>query len=360
MNLKDKVKNNTTAYYLYSITKGLFNREYKEKVAHVLVEKEDEYHIIRHGDENIGKTIFLYDEDTPFNGFFAIYRFMIETCWFCERHGFIPVFHIGDNGFYGNNGVIINGKDDAYEQYFMQPTEIDYKSAMRSYSVIYSSPLKRDLIRKEILGKQVEYLGYEISDEYLKLMAEYAGRCIRLNPIIRDRLDSDISSLLINKRTLGVHVRIKSFQRGIDRHPVAGTLQEYIEESKIAMKQGDFEQLFLASVEPDTVEAFKEEFGDRLIVFSDVLRSEIGEPIYEKGNRENHKYLLGFEALRDMYALARCDGIIAGLSQVSFSARFTKIQEGKPFDYTKIIDHGITHSSYTVNDFLKSKQIRVK
>ena len=40
--------------------------------------------------------------------------------------------------------------------------------------------------------------------------------------------------------------------------------------------------------------------------------------------RANHHYKLGYEVLRDMYTLSECQGIVAGLSNLSIFFRICK------------------------------------
>ena len=58
-------------------------------------------------------------------------------------------------------------------------------------------------------------------------------------------------------------------------------------------------------------------------------------------DRENTHYLDGLEALRDVYTLAECNGLIAGLSQISIAARIVRLAENGSFEYMKILDKGI-------------------
>ena len=52
----------------------------------------------------------------------------------------------------------------------------------------------------------------------------------------------------------------------------------------------------------------------------------------------------GYEVLRDMYALAFCDGLVAGLSQVVNCARIVKESSGEEYDTLCIINNGINIS----------------
>ena len=59
---------------------------------------------------------------------------------------------------------------------------------------------------------------------------------------------------------------------------------------------------------------------------------------------EEISMLMGYEVLRDMYALAACDGLVAGLSQVVNCARIVKESSGEEYDTLCIINNGINIS----------------
>lgn len=61
--------------------------------------------------------------------------------------------------------------------------------------------------------------------------------------------------------------------------------------------------------------------------------------------REEQKYYLGREVLRDMLTLSCCDGFIAGVSNVSNFARIWKYRQNKAFQYMKIINRGLNNKN---------------
>jgi len=110
-------------------------------------------------------------------------------------------------------------------------------------------------------------------------------------------------------------------------------------------KEGGFTHIFLATDDNTRLEAFKERYGERLLYYEDVHRGEgVRLAILDALDRENTHYLDGLEALRDMYTLAACDGLIAGLSQISISARIRRLADYGPFEYMNILDKGLYRS----------------
>ena len=98
----------------------------------------------------------------------------------------------------------------------------------------------------------------------------------------------------------------------------------------------------MATDDKKTVEQFQMAFGDKLVYYKDVVRSDGDETVMKsQSQRENHHYLLGLEVLRDMLTLAACDGLAAGLSQVSYSARIQKKSMGQEYRDLVVLNKGI-------------------
>ena len=72
-----------------------------------------------------------------------------------------------------------------------------------------------------------------------------------------------------------------------------------------------------------------------------------------KDGRKCHKYRLGLEVIRDMYTLAMCGGLVAGISQVAVCAQINKLAMGKEFEDLIVIDKGINRNAK--NFLLKGK-----
>ncbi len=98
----------------------------------------------------------------------------------------------------------------------------------------------------------------------------------------------------------------------------------------------------MATDDAAAIKALQEEFGDKVCCYQDVFRSSGDVSVAFTGSdRKNHKYHLGLEVLRDMYTLACCDGLVAGVSNVSMCARIARKNMGKDYVYLKILDHGV-------------------
>ena len=94
-----------------------------------------------------------------------------------------------------------------------------------------------------------------------------------------------------------------------------------------------------------------------VVLYEDNKRLIIVSVAFSKSNEENYKYRLGYEVLRDSYTLARCDGLIAGYSQVSVFSRINRASQKKGFSYCQIIDKGVNRNNF---DWIKYYQDNLK
>ena len=121
--------------------------------------------------------------------------------------------------------------------------------------------------------------------------------------------------------------------------------EDYFNVIDKAIIENGFEYIFLATDDSRKLELFIKRYNDKLIYFKDVHRSDgIVNVTFEKNDREHNNYLNGLECLRDIYTMSYCNGLVAGLSQVSVCARIVNRSLDKKFEFEKIIDNGIYRS----------------
>lgn len=297
------------------------------------------------GNSNEDKYICLIENYEKFAGFFALYRWVLDGLYFAERFNLTPVINY-TNCLYADKENV-NGTNNPFEYYFEKVSDISVEEAYTSHNVIRSKPINL-LLAEELNINQGG--GYRISDEYVNSMGKIAKRYIKLNSIVNLQIMNDVNKILNGKKTIGVHVRGTDFKLKCNNHPVVVEPTEFIGYVKEVMLKHGYEQIFLATDELDTINLFKNIFADKLVYFEDVFRTNGNSVVLSASERMNHKYLLGLEVLRDMITLANCDGLIAGMSQVSVCARITKASNGEKYDYLKIIDKGIYNNKKSPSD----------
>lgn len=277
----------------------------------------------------------------PTAGFYALLNRMMCALAFADRFGFTPVADKWIHSSYQEE-MNINGTDHVFEYYFEPLSDISLKEAKKSYNVMIPSNLNMDMVLKQY--HVVEW--YRPSEGFIGKMGELYRKYICLNNETKIKIENDISKILQCGNVLGVHIRGTDFKLNHNLHPAALKVEDYEEYIEEAVSKYGFEKIFLATDDIDIRKKFYKKYGDRVRSYENVFRTEGNVSVaYSIGSRKNHKYLLGYEVIRDVYTLAACNGFIAGNSQVSVGVRINKAAKGENFIFQKIIDKGINYNS---------------
>lgn len=334
--LKNKLEQLEFAYYCFRKgSDARFRRRVKE------FDKENNTVFLENYGNKISKApVYFIDMEELNSGFFAEYNKLLTLFYFADQYHLKPVVRFCKEYYYAEQHPV-NGTDNPFEYYFLQPCGISVEDIMQCSCVLKSRKENSNLA----IALNENSGGYMRSEKYLSEMAKISAKYIRLNDIVTGKIQNDIKNLGIDlKNTLAVHVRGTDFKRNYNGHPVQVTIDEYLQEAFSIFQKGGYESLFLASDDSDAVEAFQKKFGDKVVYYQNVVRSSgIDTVMHSSLSRENHRYQLGLEVLRDMHTLAECGGLIAGLSQVSYAARIQKKSVGKEYADLIILDKGINY-----------------
>lgn len=297
-----------------------------------------------YGPANINKVIYYIEEDNASLGFFAMYRNWLEYLYFADACGYIPVISAGNHFAYREEKKI-NGNSNPFEYYFMQPSSISIKTAKVSAKVISADIIHRKMVEQVLTGKTSTY---KYNKKYLYLMAQIAKKYLRYNDATKKYLNDSIKSIKCGtEKVLGVHMRGTDFRVQYDNHPVYLDVNDCYKEIDNLMLNGLYNKIFLATDDTRILKSFENKYGEKLCYYKDVERGSTNKSVaFCKNNREQHKYLLGLEVIRDMYTLSKCDSLIAGVSQVPICAQINKISRGEKYEVVKIIDKGINRNSH--------------
>lgn len=103
-----------------------------------------------------------------------------------------------------------------------------------------------------------------------------------------------------------------------------------------------YEQVFVATDDVKCLKELKQKINIPLVYYKNTMRSCGKKSVaYERSERKNNNYLLGYEVLKDAYTLSACDGFIGCLSQVDIFVQIIKKSKGQEFVSLKIIDKGV-------------------
>ncbi|MDD3137781.1 MAG: O-fucosyltransferase family protein [Lachnospiraceae bacterium] len=298
----------------------------------------------QYGKLNKDKNIFLIKHGSSELGFFALFRELLKYLCYADRFGFYPVIEWEKGIPYAESDEIC-GTTNPFEYYFEQPAGISLEETKKSYNVFKSEEVQLDdfFVNKELPEGEN---GYIMSDELIDYFAVIMQKYIRFQPTIERDLKEHVQNLFQGQKVLGVHYRGTDYKSNFSRHPVFVQANEYLAETKQMYQEGNYDRVFLATDDLETVEIFRDEFKDRLVFYEDVERTTGTVSVaFIQNEREHHKYMLGYEVLRDMYTLSECDGLLAGISQVSYCAQIRKKSTGKNYHNLKVINAGINHNN---------------
>lgn len=294
---------------------------------------------------------YFYDiyMDYPSKGFFALLCQTLDAIRYGKKFGLVPVVTWSDRCLYKEEGVV-NGSKNPFEYYFeplssVSRNEINHAGHVLGYHVCQRA-LNKETPFTVVSKTIIENGCYE---EYIESNAQIWREFIRLKQPVEDYIQDSMKQIGFGEHVLGVHVRATDFNKGYVNHAVAVGQNEYIEAVKCAMKEvPSIEKIFLATDDLGTVNDFMEAFPGKVMYYNDTFRSDDGEAVhFSQSERENHKYRLGLEVMRDMMTLSKCEGLIGGLSNVCIAAQIVNRSSKNPFQYLNVIDKGFNKQGKT-------------
>lgn len=320
--------------YLQKIIRRLKNKEFVQDV--LSMDKDPSYIKLCNTDKSNGKLVYIA-QTMGCDGFFAELRFILHEIYFADKYGFIPVAIMPPVSCYAEKHEV-NGTTNPFEYYFNPVSDIDYTKAKADYVHVRHNWIQRRQIESDT--GMIEN-NYKITDNYIQTMSNIVNKYLSYNDVTKAYLEENTKALR-DKKILGVHVRGADFKRGYKNHPFMVTVDEYLEIAGAQFSKGDYDGIFLATDDKEAVEKFYAAFGEKLFYYTDVVRTDGDETVMKSvDTRENHHYKLGLEVIRDMHTLSVCNGLIAGMSNVSIFARITKQSCGESYQDLTIIDKGI-------------------
>ena len=285
-------------------------------------------------------TYYIIQQNWGDNGFFAIMHCCLLDLCIADSMGFIPYISIPDSLYNVKGGW--NGMNNMYEYYF-QPVVYDDIERIRKEENYFYSNLS---IRKAITDNFTKETTYTFDDQLLRYMATVAKKYIKLRSDLKAEFESEISALLGEKKTLGVHYRGSDYSVGYKNHPMPLQVEQYFPLIDKALEDG-FEQVFLATDDQNAKDQFFSRYNARLRIYENVVRTKASTGVHMlEYDNEAEKYMRGREVLRDMITLSTCDGLLSGNSHVTEFVRIWKYAGEQEFDYINILSNGL-YSEYS-------------
>lgn len=365
------LRENRFLKYCYHCLKGLFMPDFQEKVNHIGNEGFDTLHVEHFTYLPEGEPVYYvqFISDTAgISGFFSLLKRTIEVIAYADYWRLRPyIMYDAAHCLYGEDHEVL-GTKNPFEYYFRQITPAitwadiqkepyvneKYNDRLFIYEGIRDSVVLKSEKAEAKAARTAAHYNISFSDEYIERSAEVVKKHLKFNDYTENYLTREWQTLLKEKKTLGVHARGGDWRKGVAGHPVAISLEEHIAQVKKAVAEYGFEQIFLATDEKDAVEAFQSEFGEKVVFYLDTFRVESGENLpFVQSRRENHKYRIGLEVLRDAETLVHCDGFLAGISNVGCYVLVKKKALGEVFRYLCIENHGMNRTGLSLKEARK-------
>ena len=287
-------------------------------------------------------------ENTSEAGLLALLKFTLLGLTISERLGCIARVVWGKYCLYFDEDLK-NESENVFEYYF-EPL-----SGNKLTKIELSDRAVINFTKTQLNALTDVCNGYHLSDDDLRCLACAYSKYIKLNQKVKEFLDGNMIKRFNHEKILGVHYRGTDFNIGLKDHPIKPEISEYIKNIEDRFIKGEYDRIFVATEDLNALEVFNSIFKEKICYYNDVVRSNDNIGPHSKKNTESYyKYRIGLEVLRDVYTLADCDGLICGLSQVAYAARYIKISKGKEFSELVVIDKG-THGNDSPGAKMASK-----
>ena len=297
------------------------------------------------GEENPGENIYFVNDGVQTSGMFALVLRALRRLEVADRFHFTPVVMWNDKVPYN-----VPGQPNTFLTYFLPVSDIAVESAEHSQDVAFANPWDRAYGDPDI--------GYEISEDEIDRLAVIYRKYIKLQPELQEKIDQEVKALFANVpgKVLGVHVRGVDWRKmRVARHPIPVTEEDYVQAALDMMEELGYERIFLASDSDGTIELFRKEFGDRLIT-TQAVRAPANSSELAIFDERNDGYQMGYEILRDAYALVGCDSLLCGVSNVSYGARIINKAESEPYEKVMLLDKGLVDNGLSTQAALKKQK----
>lgn len=342
--VKESIKKTRIGQALLALKRVYCSDEYRHWF-HDFADCHTIFKFHEYGTLNDGNVLYVINHFQPSSGFFYSW---CETCrglMVAERFGFTPVVDWSKGPYYDKTGL--NGCMNPFEYFFEPISAVSPDEVLKSKNVAYFD--------QHTFGKPFALYDYR-SDDELDRFARINRKYISLKHDLRVQLENETDALLGTKKTLAVHVRGVEWGN-VKYHPIPASLDEYTARIDKAISEYGYEQIFLATDSDDTVAFFKKKYGGMVVCYGDVIRAQSGSKvlaIFDDCITDEHKgFRLGYEVLKDMLTISKCDGIIAGLSYVSFAAEVFKRERGEKYQHKDYVKMKLNSNGISPNDVPK-------
>lgn len=282
--------------------------------------KYDFYYYIK----RLTKRYYIIRRPAPGAGFFSNYYWVMGHVVFAKKFGYIPVVDMLNYSTLYSEKKPVKGEMNAWNYYFENVGKVNLQDAYESKRYVLGEEKYLSRYAEKFCKPYYRFPSNDTITYYNKII----NKSIKIKKDILDDFEAEWKKNISEKgKVIGIHIRGTDMKNNLG-HPVPAGTVKYLDTIKeILCNEKEIKYIFIASDELRIIEELKKEFkgkGYHLII-NNAFRSEeqkndkkIGLHEMKVDNeRNNHKYRLGLEVLKDAFFLAKCDYLVCGHSNIT-------------------------------------------
>ena len=280
------------------------------------------------GNRNPDKTFYVMSRFFRYrDGLFSSVFSFLEQLDYVDQHGYIPVIDMK----YYKNQYLEEDKlktENSWEYYFEQLSNYSLDEIYKSQNVVlgYDKALYFDDLKRYNLKR------------YSQLWKKY----IRLNADIKEKIgDAQKALFHPGERVLGVLYRGTDYnQLKLKNHAIQPEFNELFQFIDQELLNAKYNKIFVSTESETALNHIKKKYGSMVIYTNQKRFFDTGEKWLSeiKFERNNDRYLRGYEYLETIMILSKCTSLIAGLCCGSVCAKI--INNGK-YESERLIKKGV-------------------
>jgi hypothetical protein len=271
----------------------------------LLLESSQRCVINSFGEANSDKLFYVVRQPGLGRGIFSLFSSTLCYLDIADRFGLHPVIDFENFRTEYNENDRINGTHNAWQYFFEPVSQYELANVYQSKRVLFSENGYPPGYNMTIYYEPRLYLAY---DKYIRVRRD-----------LLKAVDDFWNCNFADENVLGIHFRGQEM-RTTPGHWFPPTKKQIVISATKLLEKYKFSKIFAVSEELSYIEFLKEHFGQMVIV-TDCYRTR-NVNAYRQYPRPNHKYMLGREIIIDALLLAKCQALIAGVSNVTNFVRF--------------------------------------
>lgn len=356
VSIRNYVKDKPALGCILKIILRIPTKEFREYVArYVPTRTIDGYpcrtrnlRVVSLGDENPNRLILYLERDSGSGGFCAEWIYWLNRLAFADGIGASFCINWTSSQFYKEKENVSN-TNNIFEYYFQQPGRIKVKEALKSKNVIFDANIADYGYYDIFAPGRLDDYKMQLSD--MEAMGVLHGKYIHLKEGLAVEIDKEIRDLMGNEKVLAVHARGADANIPYNNHPIPVSAAVYIEKAKQEARRIGADKIFLATDDNTILKKFLTEFGEKLLYYKAVERSDgLRMNCYGERARRLHHYHLGREIIRDVYTMAHCHGFVCSNSYVSYVVQIVKKSLNQNFEALYCIHTDFRKKGWNLTD----------